>query len=195
MLPRLALQLLVLRSRLSNLRSLPISPFLESRLSLLQARLHSAQHPRPLSGWACTPPPTSFIASPMFDPPFLMPTSGRAGMVAAPVPTEMLVRPSLNRPLSMPTCGRAGMVAPGRFTGQYHGRDVRTPSPLPRRGRFLKCTKTEEFFKKSNTTCHIHQVRQGKCGCAVVVGGGRGNRSEVNPAPKWQQSVPGSSRV
>ena len=84
---------------------------------------------------------------------------------------------------------------PGRITGQYLKRDVRTPDPLPRRGRFLKCTKTEEFYKKSNTTCHIHQVRQGKCGCAVVVGGGRGNRSEVNLAPKWQQSVPGSSRV
>ena len=34
---------------------------------------------------------------------------------------------------------------PGRVTGQYLGRDVRTPSPSPPRDRILKCTKTEEF--------------------------------------------------
>ena len=35
---------------------------------------------------------------------------------------------------------------PGRATGQYFERGVRTLGPLPPRGRFLKCTKTEEFF-------------------------------------------------
>ena len=34
---------------------------------------------------------------------------------------------------------------PGRVTGQYLGRDVRTLDPLPPRDRILKCTKTEEF--------------------------------------------------
>ena len=90
-------------------------------------------------------------------------------------------------------CG--GYFLPGGITGQYLERDVPPPSPPPPRGRFLKCTKTEEFYKKSNAACHIRQVRQGKCGCAVVVGGRRGNRSGANLAPKWQQSVPGSSRV
>ena len=37
------------------------------------------------------------------------------------------------------------MWHPGGVTGQYLGRDVRTPSPSPARDRILKCTKTEEF--------------------------------------------------
>ena len=34
---------------------------------------------------------------------------------------------------------------PGCVTGQYLGRDVRTPDPPPPRDRISKCTKTEEF--------------------------------------------------
>ena len=43
--------------------------------------------------------PTEVLVRPTLNPPLLMPTSGRAGMVAAPVPTEVSARLTLAPPL------------------------------------------------------------------------------------------------